>query len=422
VFRLLITAVVGIFAVLLPPSRTDLLCQSEPRPTGPPARQSAVVEPPRVVPVHLVPKDHQFDHRRLALNLAALEDVRAWYARALGGPTFVAEPFIVQRSRHTFAELADSNFQQWWPLLDQEFADYGMPWNRESGIKLLFLAQAAGAWAGADSENGGIESAAEAGGVPKGQLGGLVVIGDSSVGGVLSGACPLDGVQRGTAWWCNWDTYRGTVAHELGHTWGIPHPDAFKPRPNDSTPARWDCGVDGNTVMQCHWGFPDDSLLAYERKHFESLRYFRPVAGRGYALLADLPPTLLDGDVRIRRPVTAPARDAGDGVVWVDHPATGAATGYPWALVIASGQVGWSREVAGCGLVVVDLGREQGSGGRGQVFFQAGQRVVVERIVAAGRPERLAVEYCGPEPLVFRVEGERRFRAVLGNPRLYPRP
>jgi hypothetical protein len=376
-------------------------------------------EPPRVVPVHLVPKDHSFDPRRLALNLAALEDVRAWYARALGGRTFVAEPLSVQRSRHTFAELADSNFQQWWPLLDQEFADYGLPWNRESDVKLLFLAQAAGAWAGADSENGGIGSAAEAGRVPKGNLGGLVVIGDSSVGGLLTGACPLDGVQRGTAWWCNWDTYRGTIAHELGHTWGIPHPDAFKARVNDSTPGRWDCATDGNTVMQCHWGFPDDSLLRYERVHLESLRYFRPPDGRGYLLLADLPPTLLEGDVRIRRPGTAPARDAADAVVWVDD-TTGAATGYPWAVVIAGGRVGWNGAVAGCGLVAVDVGRELGTGGRGRVRIQAGDRVLADRQVAAGRPDRLRVRYCGPDPLVFRVEGERRFRAVLGNPRLYP--
>ena len=30
-----------------------------------------------------------------------------------------------------------------------------------------------------------------------------------------------------TAWWCSGSTYRGTVAHELGHTWGLPHPDVF---------------------------------------------------------------------------------------------------------------------------------------------------------------------------------------------------
>jgi hypothetical protein len=383
-----------------------------------PVASAQTAEPPRVVPIHLVPRDHAFDARRLALNLAALEDVRSWYARALGGPTFVAEPFIVQRSRHTFAQLADSNFQAWWPLLDQEFADYGLPWNRQSDVKLLFLAQAAGAWAGADSEDGGLKAPGEAGRVPQGQLGGLVVIGDSSVGGLLAGACPLDGVQRGTAWWCNWDTYRGTIAHELGHTWGIPHPDAFKPRPADSTPAHWDCAVDGNTVMQCHWGFPDDSLLTYERAHLRSLRYFRPVAGPGFALLADLPPSALGGEVRIRRPAISGAHDAGDGLTWVDD-TTGAATGYPWAVVIATGSVGWSLDGSGCGLLVLDLGRERGAGGRGRAVIAAGERILIEREIAAGRAERVRVDVCGPGSLTLRSRGERRFRAVFGNPRLY---
>jgi hypothetical protein len=71
----------------------------------------------------------------------------------------------------------------------------------------------------------------------------------------------MDGTRNGTVWWCAWDTYRGTIAHELGHTWGIPHPDAFKAPGVDGSPGRWDCSVDGNTVMQCHWGFPQDSLL-----------------------------------------------------------------------------------------------------------------------------------------------------------------
>lgn len=383
-----------------------------------PAATAQTAEPPRVVPIQVVPRDHAFDPRRLHLNLAALEDVRRWYARALGGATFAAEPLVVQRSRHTFAELADSNFQAWWPLLQQEFADYGLPWNRESDVKLLLLAQGAGAWAGGDSENGGIERPADAGQTPNGSLGGLVVIGDSSLGGLLGGVCPLDGVQGGTAWWCNWNTYRGTIAHELGHTWGIPHPDALRPPTADSTPPRWDCAIDGNTLMQCHWGFPDDSLLDYERLHLRSLRYFRTAGA--YQMLADLPPTELRGDVRIRRPATAVAGDAGADVTWVDDPATGAATGFPWAVVMADGAVAWPAATVGCGVVAMEVGRERGAGGRGRVTISAGERVLVERDVAGGRPVRLAVSYCGPGALWLTATGERRFRAVLGNPRLFP--
>jgi hypothetical protein len=87
--------------------------------------------------------------------------------------------------------------------------------------------------------------------VDKGNRGGLGVIGDSSVGGVEAGVCPE--VAQGkadstiaTAWWCSGSTYRGTLAHELGHTFGLPHPDAFRKgfRCADST---------AYTIMQCHW-------------------------------------------------------------------------------------------------------------------------------------------------------------------------
>jgi hypothetical protein len=108
------------------------------------------------MPVYVVPNDLEFDARRLRLNVRAIEDVRTWYSQALGGPTFSYDPLIVQRSRHTFAELAADEFQAWWPLLIEEFREYGFPWDENSDVKLLFLVQGAGGWAGGDSENGGI--------------------------------------------------------------------------------------------------------------------------------------------------------------------------------------------------------------------------------------------------------------------------
>src|SRR5574341_1791439 len=109
-------------------------------------------EPPRVLPIYLVPRDSGFPSQGVAYHARALEDVRQWYGRVLGGRTFVYEPLVVQVSRHTFAELAADSFQAWWPLLQQEFADYGWPWNRHAKVKLLFLTHHAGAWAGSRSE------------------------------------------------------------------------------------------------------------------------------------------------------------------------------------------------------------------------------------------------------------------------------
>jgi hypothetical protein len=93
--------------------------------------QEAVPQP-RVIPVYLIPQDLVFDYRRLRLHVQAVQDVRRWYGRALNGPTFDADPVIVHQSRHTFDEFAADDFQAWWPLLQQEFADLGLPQMGES--------------------------------------------------------------------------------------------------------------------------------------------------------------------------------------------------------------------------------------------------------------------------------------------------
>jgi len=65
------------------------------------------IEPPRVVPVMVLPGDYPYDARRLPFNLTAVDDVRAWYGRALAGVTFVAEPLVGRWRRRTFAETLD---------------------------------------------------------------------------------------------------------------------------------------------------------------------------------------------------------------------------------------------------------------------------------------------------------------------------
>jgi hypothetical protein len=369
------------------------------------------------VPVYLVPADHAFDPRRLQLNAQAVADVRQWYARALGGPTFTADPIIVHRSRHTFAELAADDFQAWWPLLEAEFRDLGVPWNDHSDVKLLMLAQAAGGWAGGDSEDGGIETPGEAGKTAHGSLGGLVVIGDSSVAGVLAGACPSDGIAGGTVWWCNWDTYRGTIAHELGHTWGIPHPDAFLPRGPEGAERRWDCAVDGNTVMQCHWGFPHDSLLDYERRHLRSLRYFVEGKADAYASLVDILPDSASGTRTVRRPGTA--RDSVSAAAWVRHPG-GGLTGYPSSVTLGTGAwIRW-RLPGRCGLLAAAVGRAAEAGGRGAVQVLVDGEAAGRADVDGDGATAIAVSLCARGTVTLRVSGDDRFAAVIGSPRLYP--
>ena len=362
------------------------------------------------MPVYLVPRDLSFPMSGVVYHARVMEDVRRWYGAVLGGRTFVAEPLIVQVSRHTFAELAADSFQAWWPLLQREFADYGWSWNQRAKFKLLFLTHGAGAWAGSDSENGGIDSTADAGRVDKGNWGGFAVIGDSSVGGVEAGVCPE--VAHGkadstiaTAWWCSGSTYRGTVAHELGHTFGLPHPDAFRKgfRCADST---------AYTIMQCHWGWGRAGLLDYEIAHLRSLDFFRFDTAPAYALLPREHPL-------VSRHVQSRALETGGAITWVDG--RGGGTGYLWAIVL--GGAGAEIRYAlgeGAQLLALDLGIERAS------TKSAGLRVEVD-----GQPRGLFTVEPGhpPQRIVLDVGGAKRLRlaviggsgrVVAGNLRVYP--
>ncbi len=364
-------------------------------------------EPVRVIPIYLVPRDVSFPMRGVAYHAQVLADVRAWYGRVLGGRTFDYEPLVVQESRHTFAELAADSFQAWWPLLQDEFAGYGWPWNKHSKFKLLFLTHGAGAWAGSDSENGGLDSTSQAGKVDKGNWGGLAVIGDSSVGGVFANVCPE--VARGkadstlaTAWWCSGSTYRGTVAHELGHTWGLPHPDAFTKgfRCADST---------AYTIMQCHWWWEKERLLSYEIVHLKSLDFFQFDTVAAYVLLAE---TKALSVVRSQ----SSALERGDSVVWIDG--RGGGTGYPWAVILEGAGARAEYVVSGATLAF-DLGLERGSTAASELRVDLdGTPAGLFSVEPGQAPERVTLALHGARRIALRVP-RGAGRVVLGNARVW---
>ena len=348
---------------------------------------------PRVVPVYLVPRDLAVSRERLSLTVNALDAVRLWYGRVLGGKTFDLDPIVVQVSRHRFAEFAADSFQAWWPLLQSEFQAYGQDWE-DDDTKMLWIAHGAGAWAGADSENGGIDSIAEAGKVPDGDRGGLAVIGDSTLGGYLAGVCPDSG-RTGTAWWCSWHTFMGTVAHELGHTWGLPHPDAFFPgfRCADST--AW-------SNMQCHWGFPFDSLLPYEQAHLRSLRFFQ---SRDDSVPFQLVSRRMDLGPGVTR------FNAEDSLLWVDG--RGGGTGYLWG-VIARTLVFSTREE----WFIADIGLPRGSRDSVTLRITVGHVERYQRRLVPGDPP-LSIAIPLGDGQVFRLEASAP--VALGNARTVPR-
>ena len=349
---------------------------------------------PRVVPVYMVPRDMQLSRERLALTVKAIETVRQWYGRVLRGVTFSYDPIVVQISSHSFAEFAADSFQAWGQLLQSEFQGYGQNWE-DDHTKMLWIAHGAGAWAGADSENGGIDSIAEAGRVPDGDLGGLAVIGDSSLGGYLAGVCPDSG-RTGSAWWCSWYTFMGTVAHELGHTWGLPHPDAFLPgfRCADST--AW-------SNMQCHWGFPFDSLLPFEQAHLHSLRHFHYPSG---VAPFDLLSRRSDLGPRVTR-----FNPEGDSLLWMDG--RGGGTGYLSGLVASRLTLPtWD------GWFVADVGLPRGSRDSVTLRIRTGRVDRYQRSILPGDPPLpVSIPLRPGQVVVLEASG----RVALGSARLVSR-
>jgi len=371
---------------------------------------AAAQEPARVIPVYLVPRDAGFSTAGLHYQIEVLRDVRRWYGEVLAGRTFVSEPLTVQVSRFTFAQLAADSFQAWWPLLQREFADDGLSWNRRAKFKLLLLTHTAGAWAGSDSENGGLDSASQAGRVDKGNWGGFAVIGDSSVAGVLARVCPE--VSHGkadstvaTAWWCSGSTYRGTVAHELGHTFGLPHPDAFRPgfRCADST---------AYTIMQCHWWWGRAGLLDYEVTHLRSLDFFAFDTLPAYRLLADQPALVERHTRRVRL-------EAGDSLAWMDG--RGGGTAYPWAIELFGAGALAQYAATGVHTLALDLGLARGATGHASVVVTVDGRPMALYQVSAGHPPQRVVLPLRPlRSISFRLKRRRGHGAiVLGNPVLY---
>jgi hypothetical protein len=371
-----------------------------------PAPLAAQASGARVIPVLYLPADLPFDSARLRLQVEAVRDVRAWYAERLGGLSFFADPLVVQRSRHTFAELAGADFQNWWPLPEREFADYGLAWNDSARFKLLLLAQGAGAWAGADSEDGGLASEAEAGRAAHGRLGGLAVIGDSALGGILAGACPREGTashrkpEGGTSWWCNGNTYRGTIAHELGHTFGLPHPDAFRPG--------FRCDSTVITNMQCHWAWPADSLLPFEAAHLRAL----PVFGKG-ALEEWEPAAPASG-----RHVRFPSFERDASVLWLGG--RGGGTGYLWGVEFTAGvdgaDVAWTRPQDASSFVA-EVGLPPGATAPARFRLSAGPNAVEGTLTPGDPPRTLVLEATGAKEVRLELTAAEGARLSAAHPR-----
>lgn len=159
---------------------------------GPALAQTSLVRP-----VYYVPTDKAYSVYDFHDVQCGLGNTRRWYARELPNDTVEFAPMIrydgAYTSSHCIANMGD--------CIADITAGTGIdPWDSDSTRnKLLVIGRGFLGWAGGTGDTAGR---------------GYAVVGAESL--TAQGECAGN-------WWCTEEIWNGTVAHELGHTFSLPH-------------------------------------------------------------------------------------------------------------------------------------------------------------------------------------------------------
>ncbi|MBI2593533.1 hypothetical protein HYW44_02740 [Candidatus Daviesbacteria bacterium] len=192
-----------------------------------------------------------------------LTELQNWYKEKVG-ETFVVEPLKVVRSQYDYltmrcdpnpndalppSDACKQNQNQIdgnWPMYMNKAIHNGQESWEIQNVALVFSAGGGG----------------YAGGVFFGtNLGGWAIVGDwvlEPISGVASSwgiPCALS-----NGWQCSGGVPKGTPAHELGHAFGLPHPDETL--------------YPGQSIMRWHGDYPTVGFLPHEVEYLKNSPFF----------------------------------------------------------------------------------------------------------------------------------------------------
>lgn len=183
-----------------------------------------------------VPSDLEWSQQEVDSITLAMHDIQAWYQFRTCGSTFLLpDPFQVEvfncQNERAYYDTA------WWDLLLAEMTAAGVPVYQPGNILAIWVKGVGGTGIGLGSH-----WCDDACGVAMASVEGWPAFNP----GTYCNACPPNSNPSGSVWPC---VPRGTMAHELGHAFGLPHSD-------DAGYNGANNGKTGHSVMQEHWFFP----------------------------------------------------------------------------------------------------------------------------------------------------------------------
>jgi hypothetical protein len=237
-----------------------------------------------VLPIFFVPTDWSVNGDEVRGEAAALrtavDEIRAFYGRENSDWTFTLDPLqvvqgegprtqyhIIWNGRNIYEDGVefDGNMEA---AVVSELYDRGYPTpeaQNQSGYSSLIFVKGAGGWAGGREFIAGD--------------GGWAILGDWAIDSI-QGQVP-----EGAYWWSGRRIQTGASAHELGHTFDLPHPDAYG--------GAWD-----STIMGYFWLYPAAGLNDYDRGILlgEKLAFFARTAVGSVSRTALVSGSFLRGD------------------------------------------------------------------------------------------------------------------------------